>query len=173
MSRAVVRQAFGGPEVLEVCEIAEPHAGPGEIRIAVRAAGLNPLDWQIAAAPGLAANFGITVPCGFGCDLAGVVDEVGNGVTWTVEGDRVYGGVLARAVADFVVVRVPIAAPNLLLHTPDGISDETAAALPTPGLTAAAAVEAVGLRPGDTVLIGGAAGGVGAVVIAQLRHRRT
>lgn len=55
MSRTVLRETFGGPELLEVRRIAEPHAGPGEVRIAVRAAGLNPLDWQIASTPELAA----------------------------------------------------------------------------------------------------------------------
>ncbi|WP_159798361.1 NADP-dependent oxidoreductase [Puerhibacterium puerhi] len=169
MSRAVVREAFGGPEVLQVRHVPEPHAGPGEVRVAVRAAGLNPLDWQIAASARHAAMFGITGPSGFGGDLAGVVDEVGDGVTAFTEGDRVYGGVLAAAVADHVVARVPVPTPNLLRHTPDGVDDATAAALPTPGLTAIAVVDAVGLTPRDTVLIGGAAGGVGVITVQLAR----
>ncbi|GHE83767.1 NADPH:quinone reductase [Amycolatopsis deserti] len=170
MSRTVVRDGFGGPEVLRVREVPEPHAGPGEIRVAVRAAGLNPMDWQIAGSARHAARFGITGPSGFGCDLAGVVDEVGYGVTEFAEGDRVYGGVLAAAVADYVVVRVPVTPPNVLLRIPDGIDDATAAALPTPGLTAVAALDAVRLEPADTVLVGGAAGGVGVLTVqlAQL-----
>jgi NADPH:quinone reductase-like Zn-dependent oxidoreductase len=170
MTRAVIRETFGGPEVLDVREIPEPHAGPGEVRVAVRVAGLNPMDWKIASMPELAATFGVIVPCGFGCDFAGVVDEVGAGVEGFVVGDRVYGGALAKAVADFVVMKAPVAPPDILFHTPDGISDEVAAALPIPGLTAAAALEAIGLRSGDTVLIGGAAGGVGvlAVQLAKL-----
>ncbi|GAA3790921.1 NADP-dependent oxidoreductase [Amycolatopsis tucumanensis] len=165
MSRAVLRDAFGGPEVLQVREVPEPHAGPGEIRVAVRAAGLNPMDWQIAGSARHAAMFGITGPSGFGCDLAGVVDEVGQGVTEFAPGDRVYGGVLVGAVADHVVLRVPLAPPNLLRHTPDGIDDATAAALPTPGLTAAAALDAIRVGPSDTVLVGGAAGGVGVLAV--------
>jgi len=169
MSRAVLRDAFGGPEVLQVREVPEPNAGHGEIRVAVRAAGLNPMDWQIAGSARHAAMFGITGPSGFGCDLAGVVDEVGQGVTEFAPGDRMYGGVLVGAVADYVVLRVPLAPPNLLLRTPDGIDDATAAALPTPGLTAAAALDAVRVGPSDTVLIGGAAGGVGVLAVQLAR----
>ncbi|MEW9534033.1 NADP-dependent oxidoreductase [Microbispora sp. NPDC049125] len=167
MSRAVIYEAFGGPEVLELQEVPEPHAGPGEVRVRVTAAGLNPMDWGIASRPEAAARFGITVPSGFGFDLAGVIDEVGDGVTGFAVGDRVYGGALGRAVADFVVVRPPA---DSLWHTPEGISDEVASTLPVAGLTAAAALAAIGPGPGDTVLIGGAAGGVGvfAVQLARL-----
>jgi NADPH:quinone reductase-like Zn-dependent oxidoreductase len=82
-------------------------------------------------------------------------------------GDRVYGGAQAKAAADFVVVKTPT---KQLFHTPDGISDEVASTLPVAGTTAAAALAAIGLQPGDTVLIGGAAGGVGvfAVQLANL-----
>ena len=174
MSRAVVYEAFGGPEVLELREVTEPHAGPGEVRVRVTAAGLNPMDWGIAARPEAAARFGITVPSGFGYDFAGVVDEVDDGSTGFAVGDRVYGGVLGRAVADFVVVKTPTAAPDALWHTPEGISDEVAATLPVAGLTAVAALAAIDLRSGDTVLVGGAAGGVGvfAVQLAKLAGAR-
>lgn len=167
MSRAVIYEAFGGPEVLELREVPEPHAGPGEVRVRVTAAGLNPMDWGIASRPQAAARFGITVPSGFGSDLAGVVDEVGDGVTGFAVGDRVHGCALGRAVADFVVVRPPA---DPVWHTPRGIGDEQASTLPVAGLTAAAALAAIGPRPGDTVLIGGAAGGVGvfAVQLARL-----
>jgi NADPH:quinone reductase-like Zn-dependent oxidoreductase len=167
MSRAVIYETFGGPEVLELREVPEPHAGPGEVRVRVTATGLNPMDWGISSRPELAARFGLTVPSGFGSDLAGVVDEVGGGVTGFAVGDRVYGGAQARAAADFVVVKTPGGA---LLHTPDGIGDEVASTLPVAGLAATAALDAIGPRSGDTVLIGGAAGGVGvfAVQLAKL-----
>lgn len=170
MSRAVVYETFGGPEVLELREVPEPHAGPGEVRVRVTAAGLNPMDWSLAAVPEAAARFGITVPSGFGYDLAGVVDEVGEGATGFAVGDRVCGGALARAVADFVVFGTPARTPDALWLTPEGIGDEVAATLPVAGLTAAAALTAIGLRAGDTVLVGGAAGGVGvfAVQFAKL-----
>ena len=168
MSRAVIYEMFGGPEVLELLEVPEPHAGPGEVRVRVAAAGLNPMDWVIASRPEAAEQFGITLPSGFGSDFAGVVDEVdGGGVTGFAVGDRVYGGALGRAAADFVVVKTP---SDRLWHTPEGISDEVAGTLPVAGLTAAAAVAAIDLRSGDTVLVGGAAGGVGvfAVLLAKL-----
>ncbi len=170
MSRAVIYEKFGGPEVLELRDVPEPHAGPCEVRVRVAAVGLNPMDWGLALLPELAAQFGITVPSGFGYDFAGVVDEVGGGVEDFAVGNRVYGGVMERAAADFVVVKSPPAAPEALRHTPDGISDEVASTLPIAGLTAAAALEAIDLKPGDTVLIGGAAGGVGvfAVQLAKL-----
>lgn len=174
MSRAVIYEAFGGPEVLELRDVAEPHAGPGEVRVRVTAAGLNPMDWLIAARPEAAANFGITVPAGFGYDFAGVVDEVGAGVEGYAEGDRVFGGAMAKAAADFLVLKTPTSPQDALFHTPDGISDELAATLPVAGMTAAAALTAIGLRSDDTVLVGGAAGGVGvfAVQLAKLAGAR-
>lgn len=165
MSRAVIFETFGGPVVLQVRDIPEPHAGPGEVRVRIKAAGLNPMDWGIASRPEAARMFGITVPSGFGCDFAGVVDEIGPGTTGFAIGDRVFGGALARAVADFVVMKVPVALPDALLHTPDGISDEVAAVLPVAGATAVAALRAIAVRSGDTVLIGGAAGGVGVLAV--------
>ncbi|UNT00628.1 NADP-dependent oxidoreductase [Streptomyces tubbatahanensis] len=174
MSRAVVYETFGGPEVLELREVPEPHAGPGEVRVRVTAAGLNPMDWSIAAQPELAAQFGITLPSGFGYDFAGVVDEVGAGATGFAVGDRVHGGAQGRAVADFVVAGTPTEVTEPLWHTPEGVSDEVAATLPVAGLTAAAALDAIDLRSGDTVLVGGAAGGVGvfAVQLAKLAGAR-
>jgi NADPH:quinone reductase-like Zn-dependent oxidoreductase len=169
MSRAVIYESFGGPEVLRVREVPEPHAGPGEVRVRVTAAGLNPMDGLIASNPQVAAMFGVTLPAGFGYDFAGVVDEVGDGVGDCSAGDRVYGGAMARAAADFLVT-----AEDELFRTPDGISDEIAATIPVAGLTAVAALAAIDLRPDDTLLIGGAAGGVGvfAVQLARLAGAR-
>jgi len=174
MSRAVVYEKFGGPEVLELREVPEPHAGPGQVRVRVAAAGLNPLDWGLAQRPETAAMFGITLPSGFGYDFAGVVDEVGEGVTGYTPGDRVHGGALGRAVADFAVITPAADGREALWHTPDEVRAEVAATLPVAGMTAAAAVSAVELGAGDTVLIGGAAGGVGvfAVQLAKLAGAR-
>jgi len=167
MSRAVIHETFGGPDVLEVREVPEPHAGPGEVRIRVAAVGLNPMDGGIALFPEIAARFGITLPAGFGCDFAGIVDEVGGGVSGVSVGERVFGGAIAKAAAEYIVLAMP---HDVLLHTPDGISDEVASTVPVAGLTAVAALDAIGLHAGDTVLIGGAAGGVGvfAVQLARL-----
>jgi NADPH:quinone reductase-like Zn-dependent oxidoreductase len=105
-----------------------------------------------------------------------VVDQVGDDVTGFAVGDRVFGGALSRAIADFVVVEVTgtIANGGQAHHTPDGVDDRTAAVLTIAGCTAAAALAVVDPGPGDTVLIGGAAGGVGvfAVQLARLAGAR-
>jgi NADPH:quinone reductase-like Zn-dependent oxidoreductase len=174
VGRAVIFEEFGGPEVLEVRDVPEPHAGPGQLRVRVAAAGLNPMDWSIAALPELAQRFGLSLPSGFGFDFAGVVDEVGDGVTGYAVGDRVHGGALARAVADHLLVTVPTPPTEALWHLPEGIGDELGSVLPVAGLSAVAALAAIGLRADDTVLVGGAAGGVGvfAVQLARLAGAR-
>ena len=172
MSRAVIYEKFGGPEVLELQDVPEPHAGPGEIRVRVAAVGLNPMDPAIAAIPELAARFNITVPSGFGYDFAGVVDEVGDGASGFAVGERVYGGVMERAAADFIVIKTPPEASRALLHTPEGLSDEVASTLAVAGTAASAALAAIDLTPQDTVLIGGAAGGVGVFAVQLARARR-
>src|ERR1700761_4118902 len=103
-SRAVQLESFGGPEVLKLREVPAPQAGPGQVRVRVTAAGLNPMDWFMTADADTAARFGLSLPAGFGTDYAGVVDQVGDGVTGFAPGMRVFGGALSRAVADFVVV---------------------------------------------------------------------
>src|SRR5579885_3154218 len=173
--RAVRLESFGGPEVLNLREVPTPQAGPGQIRVRVTAAGLNPMDWFMLSDAETAARFGLSLPAGFGTDYAGVVDQVGDGVTGFAIGDRVYGGALSRAVADFVVVEAAgTIAAGAAHHTPDGIDDRTAATLTIAGSTAAAALAVVTPGPGDTVLIGGAAGGVGvfAVQLARLAGAR-
>lgn len=157
--------------MLELRDVPEPHAGPGQVRVRVTAAGLNPMDVGISLRPELAAIFGITVPSGFGADLAGAVDEVGEGVSGFAVGDRVYGGALGRAMADYAVVRPSV---DSLQLTPEGITDEVASTLAVAGSTAAAALAAVDLQDTDTVLIGGAGGGVGvfAVQLARLAGAR-
>jgi NADPH:quinone reductase-like Zn-dependent oxidoreductase len=174
-SRVVRLDSFGGPEVLNIREVPAPQAGPGEIRVRVTAAALNPMDWIMTADAATAARFGLSLPAGFGTDYAGVVDQVGDGVTGFAPGDRVFGGALSRAAADFVVVDAAgnIAA-NEAHHTPDGVDDRTAATLAVAGRTAAAALAVVDPGPDDTVLIGGAAGGVGvfAVQLARLAGAR-
>jgi NADPH:quinone reductase-like Zn-dependent oxidoreductase len=174
-SRAVQLDSFGGPEVLDVREIPAPQAGPGQLRVRVTAAGLNPMDWIMTADADTAARFGLSLPAGFGTDYAGVVDQVGAGVTGFAPGDRVFGGALSRAVADFVVVDAAgSTAANEAHQIPDGVDDRTAATLAIAGRTAAAALAVINPGPDDTVLLGGAAGGVGvfAVQLARLAGAR-
>ena len=169
MSRAVIYERYGGPDVLELRDVPDPHAGPGEIRIRVAAVGLNAMDPAFAAMPELAARFNITLPSGFGYDFAGSVDEVGDGADGFTVGDRVYGGVMERAAADFVVMKTPPGADGVLFHTPDGLSDAIASTLYIAGATAAAVLAVLNLGPADTVLVGGAAGGVGVFVVQLAR----
>ncbi|SFE45234.1 NADPH:quinone reductase [Actinacidiphila alni] len=173
--RAVRLDTFGGPGVLDVREIPAPQAGPGQLRVRVAAAGLNPMDWIMTADADTAARFGLSLPAGFGTDYAGVVDQVGDGVTGFAVGDRVFGGALSRAVADFVVVDpAGSTAANEAHHTPDDVDDRTAATLTIAGRTASAALAVIAPGPDDTVLIGGAAGGVGvfAVQLARIAGAR-
>lgn len=175
VSRAVRLESFGGPEALAVQDVPEPEAGDGQIRVCVTAAGLNPMDWFMTSDAQTAARFGLSLPCGFGTDYAGVVDQVGAGSSGYAVGDRVFGAALSRAVAGFVVVDADgNIASGVAHHTPDGIDDRTAATLSIAGSTAAAALAVLGLGPHDTVLVGGAGGGVGvfAVQLARIAGAR-
>ena len=175
-SRAVRLESFGGPEVLNLREAPAPQAGSGQMRVRVTAAGLNPMDWFMTSDAQTASRFGLSLPSGFGTDYAGFVDQVGDGVTDFAVGDRVFGGALSRAVADYVVIDVAgtIAAGGDAHHTPDGVDDRTAATLAIAGCTAAAALVVVKPGAGDTLLVGGAGGGVGvfAVQLARLAGAR-
>ncbi len=174
--RAAQLESFGGPETLIIRQVSAPQASAGRIRVRVRSAGLNPMDWFMTSDADTAARFGLSLPCGFGTDYAGVVDQVGDGVTGFAVGDRVFGGALSRAVADYVVVDAAgtIAAGGVAHHTPDGVDDRTAATLAIAASTAAAALAVVDPGPGDTLLIGGAGGGVGvfAVQLARIAGAR-
>jgi NADPH:quinone reductase-like Zn-dependent oxidoreductase len=174
-SRAVQLESFGGPEVLTVQDVPEPQAGPRQIRIRVTAAGLNPMDWFMTADAETAARFRLSLPSGFGTDYAGVVDQVGGDASGFSLGDRVFGAALSRAVADFVVVDADGDIATGVAHrTPDDVDDRTAATLSIAGSTAAAALAVLDLGADDTVLIGGAGGGVGvfAVQLARIAGAR-
>jgi NADPH:quinone reductase-like Zn-dependent oxidoreductase len=170
-SRAVRLESFGGPEVLNLNDVPAPQAGSDQIRVRVAAAGLNPMDWFMTSDADTASRFGLTLPCGFGTDYAGVVDQVGDGVTEFAVGDRVFGGAFSRAVADYVVVDVTgsLATGGDAHHTPEAVDDRTAATLAIAGCTAAAALAVVNPGPGDTLLIGGAGGGVGVFIVQLAR----
>ena len=162
MSRFVQQQEITEDFELEVIDRDEPHAGPGQVRVRVHAAGLNPVDWKVASLPAVAAAFGVSAPGGFGNDYAGEIDEVGDGVDGFQVGDRVFGGARGRALADHILVTV---AETTLERTPDALDDTRAAALQIAGKTADAVVHVVGTASGETVLIGGAAGGVGVLAV--------
>lgn len=127
------------------------------MRVRVAAAGLNPIDLGIAQGGLAAERFGVTPPFINGNDFAGVVDEVGDGVTEWKIGDRVYGGARCAAQVDHLVV----SEPQTLNPTPDGLDDVSASVLDIAGRTALAGIRALQLDERDTVLVGAAAGGVG------------
>ncbi|WP_431031954.1 NADP-dependent oxidoreductase [Streptomyces sp. P6-2-1] len=160
--RKVSYAEFGGPEVLRLVDAEEPHAGPGQIRIAVRAAGVNPVDWRLREGQVLGAH-PVRLPAGVGLDAAGVVDEVGAGVRGVARGDRVFGEGLATY-AEFAVL-------TAWAPMPDGLSFAEAAGYPSVVETALRVVREVGVRPGQTLLVSGASGGVGSAVLQIARAR--
>ncbi|WP_329261684.1 NADP-dependent oxidoreductase [Streptomyces sp. NBC_01478] len=168
MPRAVKFSRYGGPEVLEVVEVPRPKAGPGEVLVRVVVAGVNPGEAGIRQ--GVFADMWPAVfPEGQGNDFAGLVAELGDGVADFAVGDEVIGYLPRRAQADYVVSPADVLAPK-----PADIGWEAAAPLSAVGVTARAAVDAVAIGSGDTVVVSGAAGGVGslAVQLARLRGAR-
>src|ERR1700683_2246460 len=158
--QAVIYDHYGDIDVLEVRRVPRPSPDPGEVLVKVKAAGINPGEASIRK--GLMADrFPATFPSGQGSDLAGVVEEVGPGVTNVAVGDEVIGFVNNRSShADFVLVE----SANLIPR-PINVSWEQAGALFVAGTTAYAAVQAVALNEGDTVVVSGAAGGVGSIAV--------
>lgn len=154
---------FGGPEVLKIVDLPGPHPGPGQVRIMVRAAGVNPSDWK--KRQGLMDQ---KLPQTLGYEAAGIVDEIGDGVVDVAVGDRVFGFCTdGAAQAEFAVLShyVPVPPP---------IDFAEAAALPSIIETAARALDQLGVRRGQTLLINGASGNVGsgAVQLAVARGAR-
>ncbi|MDQ6656831.1 MAG: NADP-dependent oxidoreductase [Actinomycetota bacterium] len=161
--RAVRFSRFGGPEVLEIVDLPEPHPGRGEVRIAVRAAGVNPSDWKKRS--GL---MDAELPQTMGHEAAGVVDELGEGVSGMALGDRVFG-VSADPGAQAELAVLAFYAP-----IPQSLAFPGAAALPAAVETATRALDQLGVKGGSTVLINGASGSVGsaAVQLAVVRGAR-
>ncbi|GCD36323.1 oxidoreductase [Streptomyces chrestomyceticus JCM 4735] len=153
---------FGGPDVLRLIDAEEPHAGPGQIRIAVRAAGVNPVDWRIREGQFQKAH-PIELPAGVGQDASGVVDEVGAGVEGIRAGDRVFGEG-ASTYAEFAVL-------SAWARMPEHLTFEEAAGYPSVVETALRIIHQVGVRPGQTLLVSGASGGVGSAVLQIARDR--
>ncbi|GAA1172094.1 NADP-dependent oxidoreductase [Streptomyces hebeiensis] len=162
--RAIVFEEFGGPEVLRFTRDAEaPHAGAGEVRVAVRAAGVNPIDYKIRR--GWMEQMAPTaLPSVPGTELAGVVDEVGEGVTGFVLGDEVVGWSATGAYAEYALA-------GTVVRKPTGLSWAEAAAIPVAGETSLRVLDALALGDGETLLLHGAAGAVGSVA-AQLAVAR-
>jgi alcohol dehydrogenase len=161
--RAIVAERYGGPEALAIVERAAPAVGERDVRIAVKAAGLNPLDAKIRAGK-VKLVLPLSPPIALGCDVAGVVEQVGKGVTKFAVGDEVY----ARLEKDRMggLAELVCADERVVAKKPATASFEEAAGIPLAGLTSLQALrEVAGLTPGQRVLVHAGAGGVGSLAV--------
>jgi NADPH:quinone reductase-like Zn-dependent oxidoreductase len=163
--KAVRFEEYGGVDVLNVVDVPTPAPGSGQVLVQVKAAGINPGEAKIRAGL-LHDRFPAVFPSGQGSDLAGVVAQTGPGVTGVAVGDAVIGYTDDRAShAEYVVVEA-----GHVARKPDAVPWEVAGALFVAGATAFAAVRAVGPSASDTLVVAGAAGGVGSIAV-QLATR--
>src|SRR2546421_10152965 len=154
--RALQFTLYGGPEVLEWADAPEPHGGPGQVRIAVRAASVNPIDGK-SFSGAMAGGQPMSGTGYLGFDAAGVVDEVGDGVTGVAVGDDVLGRG-RNTQAQYAVLDSWAAKPS-------SVDWAVAAAAGVAGETAERGLRLLGVRAGDTLFVDGGAGGVGAVAV--------
>lgn len=156
--RAIQFKRFGGPEVLELVEVTEPHVTAKQIRVLVKAVGVNPVDWKFRQ-----GMMGGELPQGSGLEVAGVVDEVGDEITDVTAGDSVFGSAQGGA-ADFAVLEhyAPV---------PASLDFAAAAGLTVAVETATRTLDLIGVSEGQTVLVNGAAGAVGIATVQLARER--
>lgn len=164
--RAVLIRAYGDASVVELAQIEKPQAGPGQVLVGVRAAGINGLDWKIREGY-VRDAFPLKLPTVLGIELAGVVEAVGSGVTRFRVGDRVMGPLGAPgAYADFVLANEA----NLAL-TPAGLDDVHAAAISVAAVSAWQSLHHAGpVRAGQRILVHGAAGGLGGYAVQYAKQ---
>ncbi|HEX3977261.1 MAG TPA: NADP-dependent oxidoreductase [Solirubrobacteraceae bacterium] len=151
---------FGGPEVLELVELPDPEPGPGQIRVAVRAAGVNPIDWKVRS-----GAMGGDLPKRTGQEVAGVVDKLGDGVTGVEVGEAVFGAAAGGGGA------AELALVENYARVPGALDFVGAAALPVAVETAVRTLDALGVSSGQTVVINGASGSVGIAAVQFARAR--
>src|SRR5262252_3499745 len=163
--KAAFIERYGGPDLLKYGDLPDPDAGSGEVVIDVHAASVNAADWKVRAGQYAQA----TVPLIRGRDFSGVISTVGSGVADLKRGDAVFGVCESGqegAYAEKIAVKAPIVAKK-----PDSLSHVNAAALALTGLTALSAIEdTLRLKPGETILIQGGAGGVAGFAIQLAKH---
>ena len=171
--RALRFDRYGSSDVLEVEEVSEPVPRPGQAKVRVHAAGLNPIDWKIRAGHLRLVPLFRGPPRGLGCDFAGEVVAIGGGASDRYVGERVVGSLVPfsrdGALAEFVVVGY-----DGILPIPDGVDEATAAALPVSGGAALQGlIDEAGVVAGQRVLVNGAAGGVGHFAVQIAKHLGT
>lgn len=161
--KAVQFSEYGEPDVLHVADVEEPHAAAGQIRIAVRAAGVNPIDWKRRGGA-MREQMPVDFPSIPGIEAAGVVDEVGDGVTGVAVGDEVFGSSVGGASAEHAVL-------DHYAAKPADLPWPEAAGLPVAVETSVRTLDLLGVESGQTVLVNGAAGGVGSAAVQFARAR--
>ncbi len=168
MARTVQFHEYGGPDVLRLVDAPVPSAGPGQVRVAVRAAGVNPIDSKILQGF-MREVMPLALPAGLGSDLAGIVEQVGADVESFRVGDEVMGSSLTPAISEYALAD----SANLIMK-PAGISWDVAGSVAGAGGTAWSVLNRLQIRRGETLLVHAAAGGVGtfAVQLAVTRGAR-
>jgi NADPH2:quinone reductase len=164
---AILVRQFGGPDVLRLEEVTDPVVGPGQVRVRVRAVGVNPFDTYMRA-----GGYAISPPLPYipGADAAGVVDQVGDGVTTVTAGDRVYIGGTVHNQAYGAYASLAVCHPHQVHPLPARASFAQGAAMHVPYVTAWRGLfERAHARPGDTVFVHGATGGVGLAAVQLAR----
>jgi NADPH:quinone reductase-like Zn-dependent oxidoreductase len=156
MSTTITFSRYGEPDVLTVATTEVPQPGPGQVRIKVRAVAVNPIDAKIRSGH-LDGIFPISLPMTPGWDVAGVVDAAGPGAG-AAPGDEVFGVASVGGYSEYALLDRPVARP-------ESISAQTAAALVTVGEAAYRGLDRLGIKPGQTLLIHGAAGSVGTIAV--------
>ncbi|MFH8475530.1 NADP-dependent oxidoreductase [Streptomyces sp. NPDC018000] len=165
MPKAYVFTRNGGPEVEALIEQDMPVPGPGQLLVAVRAAGVNPVDWKLRTGYTRPGSEPQPFPTVFGSEAAGVVEGVGPDVKGFAVGDEVFGNPATGGYAEYTLLSVAVTA-----HKPAELSFTDAAVLPVAAATAYDGVRQLGLAPGSTLLITGAGGGVGTFAVQLARH---
>ncbi len=164
MGKAYAYTEFGGPQTEALIDRPAPDPGPGQLLIAVRAAGVNPVDWKLRTGmrrPGMAAP---ELPAVFGSEVAGTVERVGPGVQGFAPGDAVFGSPVTGGYAEYTLLTAAFTT-----HKPDALSFADAACLPVAAATAYDAVHQLDLPSGATLLVTGAGGGVGVAALQIAR----
>ncbi|NEC69734.1 NADP-dependent oxidoreductase [Streptomyces sp. SID9727] len=165
MPKAYVFTRNGGPEVEVLTELERPKPGPGELLVAVRAAGVNPVDWKLRTGWTRPGSEPPPFPAVFGSEAAGTVVETGPGVEGFAPGDEVFGSPLTGGYAEYTLMPVAVTA-----RKPAALSFTDAAVLPVAAATAYDGLRQLDLAPGATLLVTGAGGGVGSAAVQLARH---
>jgi NADPH:quinone reductase-like Zn-dependent oxidoreductase len=165
MPRAYVFTEYGGAEVESLTELPQPTPGAGQLLVAVRAAGVNPVDWKRRTGYRPVGAPAAEVPAVFGGEVAGVVEQLGEGVEGFAVGDAVFGNPVTGGYAEYTLLPVTLAA-----HKPAELSFVDAATLPIAAATAYDGVRQLDLPPGATLLITGVGGGVGVAAAQIAKH---